>query len=164
MEQKEPKQNANHNQNNKPKQQSIYTNRQIEKITGSKPIIFSPPKLNSSQKYMMNDEQQEQLTVDKDNTRDEDSEKKERVSSLMKEFSYLLDDDDLPILEESSILQEDTIDNESLSQSNEFSAEIDDKNDDENQFPSKQDKAKNLFDEFYSMLDESFDHSENQKK
>ena len=29
----------------------------------------------------------------------------------------------------------------------------------ENQFPSKQDKAKNLFDEFYSMLDESFDHS-----
>ena len=163
MEQKEPKQNANHNQNNKPKQQSIYTNRQIEKITGSKPIIFSPPKLNSSQKYMMNDEQQEQLTVDKDNTRDEDSEKKERVSSLMKEFSNLLDDDDLPILEESSILQEDTIDNESLSQSNEFSAEIDDKNDDENQFPSKQDKAKNLFDEFYSMLDESFDHSESEE-
>ena len=163
MEQKEPKQNANHNQNNKPKQQSIYTNRQIEKITGSKPIIFSPPKLDSSQKYMMNDEQQEQLTVDKDNTRDEDSEKKERVSSLMKEFSNLLDDDDLPILEESSILQEDTIDNESLSQSNEFSAEIDDKNDDENQFPSKQDKAKNLFDEFYSMLDESFDHSESEE-
>ena len=29
----------------------------------------------------------------------------------------------------------------------------------ESQFPSKQDKAKNLFDEFYSMLDESFDHS-----
>ena len=112
---------------------------------------------------MMNDEQQEQLTVDKDNTRDEDSEKKERVSSLMKEFSNLLDDDDLPILEESSILQEDTIDNESLSQSNEFSAEIDDKNDDENQFPSKQDKAKNLFDEFYSMLDESFDHSESEE-
>ena len=163
MEQKEPKQNANHNQNNKPKQQSIYTNRQIEKITGSKPIIFSPPKLNSSQKYMMNDEQQEQLTVDKDNTRDEDSEKKERVSSLMKEFSNLLDDDDLPILEESSILQEDTIDNESLSQSNEFSAEIEDKNDDENQFPSKQEKAKNLFDEFYSMLDESFDHSESEE-
>ena len=163
MEQKEPKQNADHNQNNKPKQQSIYTNRQIEKITGSKPIIFSPPKLNSNQKYMMNDEQQEQLTVDKDNTRDEDSEKKERVSSLMKEFSNLLDDDDLPILEESSILQEDTIDNESLSQSNEFSAEIDDKNDDENQFPSKQDKAKNLFDEFYSMLDESFDHSESEE-
>ena len=67
MEQKESKQNADHNQNNKPKQQSIYTNRQIEKITGSKPIIFSPPKLDSSQKYMMNDEQQEQLTVDKDN-------------------------------------------------------------------------------------------------
>ena len=81
----------------------------------------------------------------------------------MKEFSNLLDDDDLPILEESSILQEDTIDNESLSQSNEFSAEIDDKNDDENQFPSKQDKAKNLFDEFYSMLDESFDHSESEE-
>ena len=34
----------------KHKQQSIYTNRQIEKITGSKPIIFSPPKLNSSKK------------------------------------------------------------------------------------------------------------------
>ena len=82
----------------------------------------------------------------------------------MKEFSNLLDDDDLPILEESSILQEDTIDNESLSQSNEFSAEIDDKNDDENQFPSKQDKAKNLFDEFYSMLDESFDHSESNQE
>ena len=164
MEQKGKQQNEDHNQEHETKQQAIYTNRQIEKITGSKPIIFSPPKLDSSQKYMMNDEQQEQLTVDRDNTRDEDSEKKERVSSLMKEFSNLLDDDDdLPILEESSILQEDTIDNESLSQSNEFSAEIDDKNDDENQFPSKQDKAKNLFDEFYSMLDESFDHSESEE-
>ena len=35
---------------------------------------------------------QNQLTVDKNNAQDEDSEKEERVSSLMKEFSYLLDD------------------------------------------------------------------------
>ena len=65
MEQKGTQQNEDHNQEHETKQQAIYTNRQIEKITGSKPIIFSPPKLDSSQKYMMNDEQQEQLTVDK---------------------------------------------------------------------------------------------------
>ena len=48
---------------------------------------------------------------------------------------------------------------ETASSINKEDTSIDDKNDDENQFPSKQDKTKNLFDEFYSMLDESFDHS-----
>ena len=64
-----------------------------------------------------------------------------------------------PYLKNLPFFKKTQCDNESLSQSDEFSAEIEDKNDDENQFPSKQDKAKNLFDEFYSMLDESFDHS-----
>ena len=163
-EQKEPKQNADHTQNNIPKQHSIYTNGQMETITGSKPIIFSPPKLDSSQKYMLNDEHQDQFTGDKSNTQDEDSEKAERVSSLMKEFSYLLDDHDLPILEESSNHQDDTSDTESLAQLDEFSVESEDKNDRENQFPSKQETSKNLFDEFYSMLDESFDDSKTNQK
>ena len=156
MEQKEPNKNADHAQNNKPKQHSIYTNGQIEKITGSKPIIFSPPKLNSNQQFMLNDEHQDQFTVHQNNTQDEDSDKEERVSTLMKEFSYLLDDEDSPILEESSIHLEDISDNESSAQSDEFSLESEDKNDNGNQFSSKQEESKNLFDEFYSMLDEHF--------
>ena len=48
---------------------------------------------------------------------------------------------------------------ETASSINKEDTSIEDKNESESQFPSKQDKAKNLFDEFYSMLDESFDHS-----
>ena len=64
-----------------------------------------------------------------------------------------------PYLKNLPIIKMTQCDNESLSQSDEFSVEIEDKNDRENQFPSKQEKSKNLFDEFYSMLDESFDDS-----
>ena len=53
---------------------------------------------------------------------------------------------------------------ETASSINKEDTSIEDKNDDENQFPSKQDKTKNLFDEFYSMLDESFDHSKSNQE
>ena len=156
MEQKEPNKNADHTQNNKPKQHPIYTNGQIETLTGSKPIIFSPPKLNSNQQFMLNDEHQDQFTVPKNNPQDENPDKEEIVSTLMKEFSYLLDDEDSPVLEESTIHLEDISDIESSAQSDESSLESEDKKDNGDQLSSKQEESKNLFDEFYSMLDEHF--------
>ena len=147
------------------KKHGIYINDHLEKISESKPVIFSPPMVDSIQKPL-NESRAEESTFN--NAQNKKTDKEEVVADLIKEFSLMLEDT-TSIYEGITDLPEREIENDSLlnfdesktihynASGNEESTIIDDKNLAENNGST----AELLSDEFYSMLDESVDYSLN---
>lgn len=163
-EQKGIQQSQKNNKYRKTKTHSIYTNHQFEKVNDSKPVMFSPPNVDSIQKPL------NETTVD-DNYKSENEkmDKKEAVSNLIKEFSLMLDDtpsihegfktlpesefeyDSLLNAIESTSIPENILGNESTN-------DTDYKNVTDNHVLTKYQNSEMLFNEFHSMLDEHIDH------
>lgn len=92
--QKETKRSRKSRRENKSKKQASYIEPQLEKITNSKPLIFSPPKVDAIQ-MPLNEDPLDELQFNMDQSEqleDEKMDKEEVVSSLMKEFSQMLND------------------------------------------------------------------------
>ncbi|MGN7479704.1 hypothetical protein ACTHOQ_17930 [Solibacillus silvestris] len=156
FEQKEIRQNQKNSQYDNTIKHPIYINHQLEKITESKPVMFSPPKVDSIQKPV-NEEPIDELAfsnAQSKNPKNEKMDKKEVVSALIKEFSHMLDDTSSKN-EGFATLQEDKVENDSILNSNE-STSIN--------VHAKNENFEMLFDEFRSMLDERDNHSVSEGK
>ncbi|MFL0582914.1 hypothetical protein ACH0B6_10095, partial [Solibacillus silvestris] len=96
FEQKENQQSRKKNDYDNTKKHSFYINNQFGKINDSKPVMFSPPKVDSIEKPL-NENTSEELSFniapDK-NSHIEKKSRKEVVSNLIKEFSHMLEDND----------------------------------------------------------------------
>ena len=145
----------------KTKNHSIYLNDQLGKRTDSKPVLFSPPKVDSVQKPL-NENSKEGLPLVTSESKNREKDKEEVVSNLTKEFSLMLDDTSSKN-EEFTALPESEFENDSFLNSSEslsisekkyadeYSSNEDDKNSTEHNDLTIGDHYTNmLFDEFES--------------
>ena len=145
----------------KTKNHSIYLNDQLGKRTDSKPVLFSPPKVDSVQKPL-NENSKEGLPLVTSESKNREKDKEEVVSNLTKEFSLMLDDTSSKN-EEFTALPESEFENDSFLNSSEslsisenkyadeYSSDEDDKNSTEHNDLTIGDHYTNmLFDEFES--------------
>lgn len=157
--QKETLQSQKNNKHNKTKEQSIYINHQLEKINNPKPVMFSPPNVDSIQ--TLNENTVDELAIKIDQRKNLENEKvdnKEVISNLIKEFSHMLDGTS-SIHEEHTTLPESEFENDSLLNSSEstsitenklmdeFINSTDYKDVTENNIHTKQENTRSLFDE-----------------
>lgn len=161
FEQKETRQSQKYE---KTKKHSIYLSDQLGKITDSKPVLFSPPKVDSVHEPL-NENSKEGLPLVISESKNREKDKEEVVSTLAKEFSLMLDDtfsknEGFTTLPESEF-ENDSFLNSSESTSipenklsDEFINSTDYKDVTENNIYTKQGNTRSLFDEFHSMLDE----------
>ena len=94
FEQKENQQSRKKNDYDKTKKHSLYISNQFGKINDSKPVMFSPPKVDSIEKPL-NENTTDELSVNiapGKNSNIEKKDRKEVVSNLIKEFSLMLED------------------------------------------------------------------------
>lgn len=118
--QKETKQWRKYKQHDKTQKTAIFTNPRLEKVNNSKPVMFTPPKVDSIEKPLKentSDELSFNIASDK-NTHIEKKGREEVVSNLVKEFSLILEDTS-SIQEEITTLPESKFDSESLLNSSE---------------------------------------------
>ena len=93
FEQKENQQSRKKNDYDNTKKHSFYINNQFGKINDSKPVMFSPPKVDSIEKPLIENTSEElpfNIAPDK-NSHIEKKSRKEVVSNLIKEFSHMLE-------------------------------------------------------------------------
>lgn len=149
VEPKETRQTQKNNQYDKTKKHPTYINNQLEKIADSKPVMFLPPKVDSIQKPLNEDSIDELAfnSAQSKNSENEKGNKKEVVSTLIKEFSQMLDD--TPSGHEGfPTLQEGNFENESLISSDESTSIF---------VYTEHGNSEMHFDEFDFMLDERDD-------
>ena len=153
FEKRENQQSRKNNEYDKTKKHSLYKNSQFEKTNDSKPVMFSPPKVDSIEKPL-NENTSDELSFNIAPDKNEHIKKKGRkevVSNLIKEFSLMLDD--TPSIQEGfTILQEDELENVSLLNSGESTSIP------ENHVHTIHENSEQLFDEFHPMLDEHYNH------
>lgn len=103
FEQKENQQGRKKNDYDNTKKHSFYVNNQFGKINDSKPVMFSPPKVESIEKPLNENTSEVNIVPDKDSHIEKKS-REEVVSNLIKEFSLMLEDNHslLPPSEDSS--------------------------------------------------------------
>ncbi|MFS0877165.1 hypothetical protein [Solibacillus isronensis] len=103
FEQKENQQGRKKNDYDNTKKHSFYVNNQFGKINDSKPVMFSPPKVESIEKPLNENTSEVNIVQDKDSHIEKKS-REEVVSNLIKEFSHMLEDNHslLPPSEDSS--------------------------------------------------------------
>ena len=163
FEQKETQQNQKSNQYGKTKKHTIYINHQLEKINDSKLVMFSPPKVDSIQKPL-NEDPIDELAFNIAQSKHPENEKKDKeeiVSTLVKEFSLMLEDN--------SSIQEDKDKDETIFISDkstsinenksldEFTNNANNESTTEHRVHTKHDNSEMLLAEFHSMLDEGND-------
>lgn len=170
VEQKEILQSQRNTQYEKIKKHPIYTNHQKGKVNESKPVMFSPPKIDSIQKPVK-EHLIEEFAFDmaqSKNIEDKNMDKNEVVSNLIKEFSLMLDD--TPTIHDGfTTLPESEFENGSLlnlSEStpipenkigNEYTKDSVYKNGTEEHVYKKNKNSEISFREFHPMLDERND-------
>lgn len=163
VEQKETQQNQKSNQYGKTKKHNIYINHQLDKITDSKLVMFSPPKVDSIQKPL-NEDPIDELAFNIAQSKHPENEKKDKkevVSTLVKEFSLMLEDssaiqEDKDEDETIFILDESTSINENK-HLDEFTNDANNESTTEHRVHTKHDNSEMLLAEFHSMLDEGND-------
>ena len=161
FEQKETQQNQKSNQYGKTKKHAIYINHQLEKITDSKLVMFSPPKVDSIQKPL-NEDPIDELAFNIAQNKHPENEKKDKeevVSTLVKEFSQMLEDN--------YYIQEDKVENNTFSDEStsinenkrldELTNDANNESTTEHRVHVKHDNSEMLLAEFHSMLDEGND-------
>ncbi|MEK4081848.1 hypothetical protein [Solibacillus sp. FSL K6-1126] len=161
FEQNETRHSQKNNQYEKTKKHPIYLNDRLGKRTDSKPVLFSPPKVDSVQKPL-NENSKERLPFVISESKNREKDKEEVVSTLAKEFSLMLDDTSSKN-EGFATLPESEFENDSFFNSSEslpisenkygdeYSNDEDNKNVTEHKVLTKGDHYSNmLFDEFES--------------
>ncbi|MBD8037851.1 hypothetical protein H9635_13960 [Solibacillus sp. A46] len=140
---------------------AIYINNQLESITDPKPVMFSPPKVDSIQNPLNEDPVDKLIVNNNQNkkTENEKMDKKDVVSDLFEEFSNMLEDNP-SIQEEFTTNQENPFDNDTALITQESTSmpenklAVDNNNaDTENSVQTKNENSRMLFAEFHSMLD-----------
>ncbi|WP_338473099.1 hypothetical protein R4Z10_10460 [Niallia sp. XMNu-256] len=93
---KEDKQRTNKDkQQNKKSKPSIYKNEEIDGITGTKPVIFTPPVPSAIERNRINENKEKPVDVEQTDKKN-DLDKTDRISSLVNEFLEELNDTESP--------------------------------------------------------------------
>lgn len=158
LEQKETQQKPKRSQYSKNKNQTIYINNNLEKITDAKLVMFSPPKVDSIQKPL-NEHPIEELVFNIAQNKHPEKEKEDKeevVSNLVKEFSDMLGDNSS--IQEEEIEKDTFLDgNISNKLSNEYINDANNEYNTELHDHTTHENSGMLLAEFHSMLDDRKD-------
>ena len=158
FEQKENQQGRKKNDYDNTKKHSFYVNNQFGKINDSKPVMFSPPKVESIEKPLNENTSEVNIVPDKDSHIEKKS-REEVVSNLIKEFSLMLEDA-TSIQEGFTPLPESEFDNDVLLNSSESTSTPENNLDDEY---TNDPEYKNLTENQVYKKHENFNDEENNK-